>query len=72
MAYLKERMNGTVVTQPHKMRVMLRGKISNLLTQYTLDEVLGEIAAQRPTFDIHLVVAGRKAANGQEALSDQQ
>jgi hypothetical protein len=57
MAYIKERMDGAVTAYPHKMRVMLEKKISEMLSRYSLDEVLSEIAAQRPTFDLHLRVA---------------
>jgi hypothetical protein len=55
MAYIREKMDGTPLVQPHKLRVLLQKKISELLTKYTLDEVLGEIAQQRPSFDIRCV-----------------
>lgn len=54
MSFTKEKADGSVVAHPHKLRVMLRDKIGDLLSRYTLDEVLSEIASQRPTFDIHL------------------
>jgi hypothetical protein len=57
MAYIRERSNGTSVVHPHKLRAMLKTKISELLTRYSLDEVLSEVAAQRPSFDIHICPA---------------
>ena len=57
MAYTKERMDGTISVYPHKMRVMLKNKISEMLSRYSLDEVLSEIAQQRPTFNIHVTAA---------------
>jgi len=55
--YAKDKADGTTVTYPHKLRVLLRGKVEDLLQRYSLDEVLSEIAAQRPAFDIHLTAA---------------
>jgi hypothetical protein len=59
MAYLHERLDGTIKVHPHKLRAMLRSKIADLLSRYSLDEVLGEIADQRPSFDIRLTAAGK-------------
>lgn len=67
MAYIREKMNGEVHVHPHKQRVMLEKKIGELLSRYTLDEVLAEIAAQRPTFDIVLRVSTPKAKPNSEA-----
>ena len=39
---------------PHKTRIMLERKVRELLTKYSLDEVLREIAQQRPAFHIHM------------------
>jgi len=61
MTYIREKMDGTPVVQPHKQRVFLQKKISYLLTKYTLDEVLGEIAQQRQSFDIRCVTNPRLA-----------
>jgi hypothetical protein len=57
MAYIKQRANGTTTPYPHKMRVMLRKQMNELLSRYSLDEVLSEIATLRPSFDIRLCVA---------------
>jgi hypothetical protein len=72
--FTKNKADGTVVAQPHKLRVMLRDKVGDLLSRYTLDEVLSEIAAQRPAFDIHLSanmgeVSPNGRASGMDALS---
>lgn len=57
MSYIHEKPDGTAKVHPHKLRAMLKNKISDLLTRYTLDEVLSEIAQQRPTFDIRVSIA---------------
>lgn len=57
MAYIKEHGHKPPTVYPHKLRSMLKGKVSDLLSRYTLDEVLSEIASQRPSFDIHLHLA---------------
>jgi hypothetical protein len=59
MAYLHERLDGSIKVHPHKLRAMLRTKVHDLLARYSLDEVLGEIADQRPSFDIRLTAAGK-------------
>jgi hypothetical protein len=69
MAYFHEKADGSNKAQPHKLRAMLKNKVGDLLSRYTLDEVLSEVAAQRPSFDIILRVANLQSptAKGQAA-----
>ena len=60
MSYYRERLDGTPVLHPHKHKTILKNKIIALLAHHSLDDVLSEIAAQRPAFDIHIRVADRK------------
>jgi hypothetical protein len=74
MAYIRERSDGTSAVHPHKLRAMLKNKIAELLTRYSLDEVLSEVAAQRPSFDIRIcpaktyAVPGTKPEEAQETV----
>jgi hypothetical protein len=67
MAYIRERMDGTAQVYPRKLRAALRNKVGDLLSRYSIDEVLSEIADQRPTFDIRLIVAPQRQAEGKSA-----
>jgi hypothetical protein len=68
MAYIHEKADGSAKPYPHKLRIFLKNKIAELLTRYTLDEVLSEIAAQRPSWDIIVRVADQKPKTEDELV----